>query len=423
MVEEKVEIMEPIFLEEEEIAVLAEMEEESNRKSVIAAEKSRLETSRRENILKARQVLYNSVSPINTKLLCEPVEQLMSLEETQLSSVEKGAITTSISESQKDSFLISVVVNDLVHSLADAVSTNESRDCVLRKVDDCAGSSLEKKTMDTFDSEEGLKKDEGPADPLSTAPIKIPQYIINSNLALVDATGMSIIPQEATVVKKGEEKGLNIATPISDLDSFYLDSIVQSAAAGDALANHLLDEFKNKGYAPESDQRTKEAGFNLTEQFPGISSFDKCSHEILVRVWNRDTGNPNKTGKGDFLGFIVLNSADLKDPPKGIRALSLMPDETLSTPKGVDDEILPVKGSLSVKLQATKWMVGSTTNTNKEGFPCEWRLQVAKASKIALVDRNAKTSAFCELFWRGRAVRGSSIEHYSDWLGNKTCVF
>lgn len=432
---------------------MAEMEEEAKKKSFLAAEKKRLQGIRRDHILQARRQLYDSVRPMNPLILSQPIKSFfpstndapLSDDQSLGSQTENGsrewrrnskaAIVPPSPINAEDDMLARAVVQDLVFAMAEAVATGASKYLALGALGFSAGDSLEAEDnlsemgslfSSTDESKCVVVSDNkvGENGELEAAPVKIPKYILNSKLALVDPTGMSIIPQEATVVKKGEEKGLKIAAPIADLDRHYLEGIVAAARTGDVLANHLLEGYIAKGFDPQNVKKSTENRFSLTEQFPEISSFDKCAHEILIRVWNKDDNNPNKTGKGDFLGFIILNSADLKSPPKGIRALSLMPDEALSTPKGVDNEILPVTGSLSVKLHATKWLNGTEPNTNKVGFPCEWRLQVIKASKIALVDRNTKTSPFCEIFWRGRAIRADNVEHYSDWLvvGKTTVV-
>lgn len=418
--------------------MLAEMKEEAKEKAAKVAEKKRLELLRVKNIMRAREELYNSVRPVSDEILTRPLDSYflnVSQDVSEESSVgSKSGIgkpkrtTMKPSEAQKADMLLHLVTKDLVDSMADAISLQQSKDLIMNKNGDTAGDSLD--VPDSFmsadlsvaNSEEEILQIAGKkpnvADGENSA--NIPLYILNSNLSLVDPTGMSIVPQEASVVKKGDEKGLKLSLPIADLDAYYLGGVVKAAEAGDVLAGHLLEGFISKGFNPASVEEPLIAGFDLTARFPEITSFDKCAHEILIRIWNKDASNPNQSGKGDFLGFVILNSADLQDPPKGIRALSLMPDEALSTPKGIDKEILPVTGSISVKLHATKWSDGMKTNTNKVGFPCEWRLQVVKASKIACVDRNAKSSPFCEVFWRGRAIRDGLVEHYSDWLGIKS---
>lgn len=428
--EEIMEENEPIFLKEEELFILAELEVEKNLKAGRNAQKMILETQRVEHILLARQAMYASVRPIDPLILSQPIESFLDNKETQ-SGIERVHDQTEISNASIvdiESLLVCVVVKDLVSSMADAVAVQESKDLLIGRTGFSAGSSLEEVDgSDELGSLISSTSDVKPVPKNSTdvdGPQKIPKYILDSKLALVDPTGMSIVPQEASVVEKGDGKGVKIVTPIADLDLFYLEGIVHAAAKGDALSNHLLEGFVSKGLDSQNIKQSIESGFSLTKEFPEISSFDKCAHEILIRVWNKDSQNPDKSGKGDFLGFVILNSADLKAPPKGIRALSLRTDESLSTPKGHDNEFLKVSGSISLKLHATKWTNGTEMNNNKIGFPCEWRLQIVKASKLALVDRNTKTNSFCEVFWRGRAIRADIVEHYSDWLvvGRTTVV-
>jgi hypothetical protein len=303
----------------------------------------------------------------------------------------------------------------------------------------------------------------------------------------VDPLGKSILVTDAIVVasKEGEDdkdkKKPVVITPIEDINRFYIEETIKRMLKGDEGARKHIDFLKTKGLdpepfmPPESDSESDESDGDLDETddngnltsaararrarkearrlqaledakvkkqdsmdlfdmlaakptfdlslYAGINNYDKVPHEVMIRVWHREASVD--TRRGDFLGYVILTSEELRSPSKGIRAMPLLPDESLGIPMGPKNEILQVQGNLSYKLQVTRWDdIKINENRRGVGAPCQWKLNVVKASKLASVARNIKTSPFCEIYYRGLVIRGGQKEYYSDWLsiGKTACI-
>jgi hypothetical protein len=278
-----------------------------------------------------------------------------------------------------------------------------------------------------------------------------------------------------------DKKKSAVVTPIDDINRFYIEGMIERMLKGDAVAREQIEFLKTKGLDPEpfmpaeSDSESEESDGDLDETdengdltseararrvrkeqrrlqaledakvkrqdsmdildmlaskptfdltlYAGMNNYDKVPHEIMIRVWHREVSVD--TRRGDFLGYVVLTSEELRNPPKGIRAMPLLGDASLGIPMGPKNEILQVQGNLSYKLQVMRWDdVKIGENRRGVGAPCQWKLNVVKASKLASVARNIKTSPFCEIYYRGVVIRGGKKEYYSDWLsiGRTACV-
>jgi hypothetical protein len=113
---------------------------------------------------------------------------------------------------------------------------------------------------------------------------------------------------------------------------------------------------------------------------------------IMVRVWHLD----KHRRRGPFLGHVILDYHDLKDPPKGSRTYYLEPDPRCMP---ADQADAPIKGSLTVRLMSLK------QSSIYPFDPISWKLFILNAHDLREIDLHTPANPYCQILWRGVAQR------------------
>ena len=138
---------------------------------------------------------------------------------------------------------------------------------------------------------------------------------------------------------------------------------------------------------------------------------------LKIRVWQKD--GPGL--KGAFLGMTHIREAEVLDPPKGMRTYPLRMDTyVLKRLEKEGRQAISITGSITLMLKVTKFDHQTRVQkaANEDKIPRNWRLEIMRASRLACADRLKGTTAYCEVFWMGPAIKDGLEEDYGGkWLG------